>query len=210
MSGNDLTNVAWLLAAIVISILVTVLALHASRPLARAIGQRVSSSAITASQVRLLARLLMCGLALVTTQAILRRPVALVVGGDRTSVPVEAGIAAGTLAAVLLLLVLVYQTARPLVQALTLQAIDAAVPTVGTPPETEPTRTSVSVIRTPIPSPTDAVTVVAPLVLPRRDPDATVARRRDSEPTLVPRRPEGDATIVTPGTDDLTQRVHGA
>src|SRR5215471_14547212 len=183
MSGNDLTHLAWLLAAIVISILVIALALRLSRPLANAIGQRVSASAITPSQARLLARLVLCGIALVTTQAILRRPVALVLGGDRSQAPIEAGIAAGALAAVLLLLVLVYQTARPMVQALTLQVIDAAVPTVGSAPETEPTRTSVSVVRTPTPQPTEALTVVAPLVLPARDADATIPRSRDSDPT---------------------------
>jgi hypothetical protein len=189
MSGSDLTTLAWLLAAIVISILVIALALQLSRPLANAIGQRVSASSITPSQTRLLARLLLCGLALVTTQAILRRPVALVLGGDRSSPPIEAGIAAGALAAVLLLLVLLYQTARPMVQALTLQVIDAAVPTVGAAPEKEPTRTSVSVVRSAIPSPTDAVTVVAPLVIPRRD---------------------NEATIVSSSADDLTLRVRGA
>jgi len=210
MSGNDLTHLAWLLAAIVISILVIALALRLSRPLANAIGQRVSASAITPSQARLLARLVLCGIALVTTQAILRRPVALVLGGDRSQAPIEAGIAAGALAAVLLLLVLVYQTARPMVQALTLQVIDAAVPTVGSAPETEPTRTSVSVVRTPIPPPTEALTVVAPLVLPARDADATVPRSRDGDPTIVARQPKDEATIVRPGADDLTLRVRGA
>jgi hypothetical protein len=186
------------------------LALRLSRPLANAIGQRVSASAITPSQTRLLARLLMCGVALLTIQAILRRPVALVLGGDRSSTPIEAGIAAGALAAVLLLLVLLYQTARPMVQALTLQVIDAAVPTVGTAPEAEPTRTSVSAIRGPIPSPTDAVTVVAPLALPTRDADATVPRFRDSERTLIARRPDSQATINSPSNDDRTLRMRGA
>jgi hypothetical protein len=220
MSGNDLTNLAWLLAAIAISTLVTALAMRASRPLAHAIGTRVSPSAVTPSQTRLLARLLMCGVALVATQAILRRPVALVLGGDRSWVPIDAGIAAGALAAVLLLLVLVYQTARPLVQALTLQAIDAAVPTVGAVPDKEPTRTSVSVVREPTPAPTDAVTVVAPLVLPPREADATVARprtdaavarpRADGQTTLRAGRPDDEPTIVAQAPDDLTLRVRRA
>jgi hypothetical protein len=206
MSGNDLTHVAWLLAAIVGSILVIALALYLSRPLADAIDRRASSSAITASQTRLLARLLMCGVALVVTQAILRRPVALIVGGDQSLLPVEAGIAAGALAALLLLLVLVYETARPMVQELTLKVIDAAVPTLGTSAQAEPTRTAASAT----PRLSDAVTVLAPLVLPTRDAISTVTRRRDGDATPAARRADGEATTLPPGQHDVTRQVRGA
>jgi hypothetical protein len=203
---GDVSTLVWLVLAVVLSVLVIVLTLQLSSPLAGELGRGLGSSSITPSQTRLLARLLLFGLALVTTQAILRRPIALILGGDASAVSIESGIAAAVLAVVLVTLVWVYQTARPMVQVATLRAIDAAVPTTGAALAAEPTRTSVSVVSSePIPAPTDAVTVVAPLFLT----DATIVTHREAEATVVATRPEPEATIVArPEPDDPTLPVH--
>jgi hypothetical protein len=194
--------------------------LRSSRPLARVIGRSFDASSITPSQTLLLARLVVVGLALILSQAILRWPVALVLGGDRTSLPIDAGIAAAALACVLVLLVWAYQTARPMVQAVTLRAIDAAIPTTGQALFAEPTRTS-SVVGGSLSSGSESATIVAPLFArPSTDaptvlaglaadsrleetvavsrPDATVVARRLEE-TVAVSRP--DATVVASRPD---------
>jgi hypothetical protein len=217
---SDLATFVWLLSALVLSVLLIALTSRLSRPLAAELGRGLGSS-ITPSQTLLLARLLMIGLALVATQAMLRHPVALILGGDSSAVSIESGIAAAALAVLLVLLVWVYQTARPMVQTVTLRAIDAAIPTTGTALVAEPTRTSASVVSSsPVPAPTDAVTVVAPLfarstieattVIASRDADATVDTRRDADATVVAKRTDDQATIVASPADDPTLRVPGA
>lgn len=215
---SDVATLVWLLAAVLLSILVIVLTLQLSGPLAGALGRGLGSSSITPSQTRQLARLLLFGLALVITQAILRHPVALLLGGDASAVSVESAIAAAALAVVLVTLVWVYQTARPMVQAATLRAIDVAVPTTGAALVAEPTRTSVSVVSSgPTPAPTDAVTVVAPLFVTSRGAvagqtdEATVVAAPNSETTVIAHRDtDADATIVAHEPDDPTLPVHGA
>jgi hypothetical protein len=229
---GGVTTLVWLVAAAILSVLAIVLTLQLSAPIASGLGRALGASSITPSQTRLLARLSTFGLALVITQAILRRPVALIIGGDASAVSIESGIAAAALSGVLVTLVWVYQTARPMVQAATLRAIDAAVPTTGQALMAEPTRTSVSVVSGgPVPAPTDAVTVVAPLfvvprgtgtptlvagqaddatVLANQNTDATVVTHRDAEATVVAKRPENDSTILAEGPDDPTLSVHGA
>ena len=225
---GDLMTPVWLVVAILLSILVIALTLQLSSPLAAELGRGIGSPRIMTSQTALLARLMVFGLALVTTQAIVRRPIALIVGGDHSATSIESGIAAAALAAVLVTLVWVYQTARPMVQVVTLRAIDAAIPTTGTPLLAEPTRTSVSVVSSgPIPSATDAVTVVAPLfvtaaaevptLVSGRVTDATeVAGHGNSDVTVPgkrPRRFEDEATVVRgepDNSDDPTRRVLGA
>jgi hypothetical protein len=195
---SDALNLVWLAAAVVAAILVMVLALRLSRTLAELIGQGhgLKAASITPSQTLLLARLAMVGLALVAAQALLRWPLALVLGRDGAALQVDAGIAAVALAGVLTLLVWVYQTARPMLHAVTLRAIDAAIPTTGEALVVEPTRTSASMVRDPIPSSTDAVTVVAPLfaqplageagatLVAGRASDATVRAEPDADPTV--------------------------
>ena len=155
-------------------------------------------------------------------------PVALLLGGgDRSATPIEAGIAAAALAAVLALLVWMYQTARPMVQAATLRAIDAAIPTTGTALVAEPTRTSMSVVSGPVPSATDAMTVVAPLFpslqangahsgvaisddateIAAQDGEATVLSGNDADATQVSRQARDQPTVVTTRPDDQTLRV---
>ncbi len=221
---SDALNLVWLLAAILVSVLVIVVALRLSRPLAERMGRSLQASSITASQTLLLSRLVMIGLALIISQAMLRWPIALVLGGDRSWVPIDAGIAAVALACVLVLLVWMYQTARPMVQAVTLRAIDAAIPTTGEALVAEPTRTSASVVSEPRPSRggvgTDAVTVVAPLFARPPSDDATVvaghaadatvvAERMTENPdaTVVASRAEEQPTIVASPIDDKTLRV---
>jgi hypothetical protein len=209
---SDAMNLVWLAAAILVSVLVIVMALRLSRPLAALIGQSLAASSITPSQTLLLARLVMIGLALIASQAILRWPIALVLGGDRSALPIDAGIAAAALACVLVLLVWSYQTARPMVQAVTLRAIDAAIPTTGEALVAEPTRTSAPVVSPP-PSAGDAVTVVAPLfarpsvdaptLVAGHASDATVVARRADERTVDTRR-ASDATVDTRRASDPT------
>src|SRR5579871_1760289 len=144
---SDALNLAWLVASILVSLAIIVLAVRLSRPLAELFGQSLKSTSITPSQTLLLARLLLIGLALIVAQALLRWPLALLLGRDGSALQVDAGIAAAALAGVLALLVWMYQTARPMLQAVTLRAIDAAIPTTGEALVAEPTRTGSSIAK---------------------------------------------------------------
>jgi hypothetical protein len=191
----------WLAAAVLLAVCLLALLPRLSRPLATAITRQTSS--VTPSQNRLVAQLIVLGVLLVVVQAILRRPVALLVsGGERTSASLEAAIAATALTLVLALLVWLYQTARPVVQSVTLRAIDAAIPTVEAAPVSEPTRT-VSVIA----SQPDAEPTVRPpstdaeptLRAPSTADEATLrAPTLTDGPTLVTRArpPDADATVA--------------
>jgi hypothetical protein len=216
---SDALNLAWLVAAIVASVLVVAVALRLSRPLAELIGEGLGATSITPSQTLQLARLVTIGLALIVAQVLLRWPLAQVLGRDGAALQVDAGIAAAALACVLVVLVWVYQTARPMVQAVTLRTIDAAIPTTGQPPLAEPTRTSASTLREPIPAATDAVTVVAPLfappvtgeatVLSGHASDVTVRARDDADATALSTR-DADATIRAGSDSEATLRVRDA
>src|SRR5579864_1259549 len=146
------TTVVWLVAALAVSLV----ALLAVRPFSAALALNVPG--VLPSDARLLARLVAFVLALIIAQASLRRPLALLVGGAAIN-PVEAAIAAIALAVVLALLVWAYQTAQPLVKSLTLQALDAAIPTVEASPVAEPTHTVSVVGAGSVPSATEAATV---------------------------------------------------
>ncbi len=201
---------AWLVAAILVALIVLVELPRLAPPLSKALlgqattlGSAVGPS-VTPSQTLLLARLALWGLALVITQAIVRRPVALLLGGQRDAPPVEAGVAAVALVLVLALLIWLYQTGRPVVQSMTLRAIDAAIPTVSPAVLSEPTRTIL-----PITSPPgiggEATTVVG------RVEERTVAspgRGGSDEKTMVSAREAGgDATVVTPSVVDADATV---
>jgi hypothetical protein len=203
---SDALNLVWLVAAILASVLVIVVAFRLSRPLAGLLRQALKTSSVTASQTLLFARLLMLGIALLLSQAMLRWPLALVLASDRSQPQIDSEVAAAALAAVLVLLVWMYETARPMVQAATLQAIDAAVPTTGEVLVAEPTRTAS------VQSPTSALTVVAPLFA--RPPvgdatevagqgvEATVVAQRPVEPTVLTRRPRDQDTVIASPQDD--------
>ncbi|MBV9583104.1 MAG: hypothetical protein JO057_31340 [Chloroflexi bacterium] len=201
-------TLVWLVVAVVDSCAVIALLFQLSRPLASALGQSLGSASV--SQTALLARLLMFGLALVTTQAILRHPIAVILGADGSSVSIESGIAAAALAAVLVTLVWVYQTARPMVQTVTLRAIDAAIPTTAAALTAEPTRTSISVMSSgPIPSATDAATLIAPLsVQPAAEVPTLVAGQVADATQMTGRPPDAEATLLAPRDDQATLVAH--
>jgi len=67
----------------------------------------------------------------VLIQAVLRRPVVLVVGTLTDPSTVDAAFAAGTLVLLILLLIWLHRSTRPLVEAATWQALDALVATSG-------------------------------------------------------------------------------
>jgi len=162
---------AWLVVAIALAVCVLVLVPRLSRPVAFALqAQLSSSSAVTPSQTRLVAQLLVVGIALLVVQAMLRRPLSLVLGGQLGATTYEASIAATGLTLVLAIAVWLYQTARPVVQAATLRAIDAAIPTVEAAPLAEPTRTLSS----------SAPTLAAPLAA-----GVTLTAVAPAEPTLL-------------------------
>jgi hypothetical protein len=206
---SEAMRIVWLVAAILVSTVVIVAAFRLSRPLADLLGRGLKASSITASQTLLLARLLLLGLAVIISQALLRGPIALVFGGgDRSAAPIESGIAAAALGGVLVLLVWAYQTARPMVQAMTLRAIDAAIPTTGQAVAAEPTRTSASVISGPVPSATDAVTIVAPLFARPPATDPTIVAGRAADATVVAGR-TSDATVVAGHASEATPVATG-
>jgi hypothetical protein len=195
----------WLAIAMLISIYLLAIVLpRLSRPLALELGSRVTTTAagptVTPSQTLLVAQLVVLGALLVIVQAILRRPLALLVGGgERGSGSIEAAIAATVLALVLALLVWLYEAARPLMQSVTLRAIDAAIPTVELAPEHEPTRT-VSVI-----SPVSEAAGATQRVSPGVDEPTLRAPSSADERTLQA-RPTADAetpTLVTGGREGV-------
>jgi hypothetical protein len=167
----------WLALSTATSVYLLVLMPRFSQLLADQLGRRLQATqAIPPSQIRLLARLFLFAVVIDLIQSILRRPVALLLGGERSSAPVEAAVAAVALALLLALLVWIYQTARPIVQSMTLRAIDAAIPTVGTQ----------SVMDVTLPAPTDDRATLRDT--PHAD-DATVRSPDLSDETVRTPRP---------------------
>lgn len=197
--------VVWLVAAVVVAICLLLLIPRLSRPVALGMqAQLASSSGVTPSQTRLAAQLLVVGITLLLVQAILRRPLSLVLGGQIGATTYEASVAATGLTLVLAIAVWLYETARPVVQAATLRAIDAAIPTVEAAPLAEPTRTlspADATLRTP------AATFEPTLRAPSAAGDATIRRGAIEQPTL--RSPAAEeATIPAASADpDATVRV---
>jgi hypothetical protein len=197
------STAVWLALAVLISVCLLVVALPGlSRPLAIWLGSRVASKAVgptvTPSQILLVAQLVVLGVLLVIVQAILRRPLALLLGGgERGSGSYEAAIAATVLALILALLVWLYQSARPLMQSVTLRAIDAAIPTVAPAPDHEPTRTVTPVVSTLPATAADEPTLRAPSSAEDRTLPAQPASEADT-PTLITGgrdRVDPDATV---------------
>jgi hypothetical protein len=222
----------WLVVAILIAVCVLALMPALTRPVAASLSSLtelvVSPTApgrtITPGQIRMLARLLVFIAEVLIAQAVLRKPLAAVLGGDRQSAPVEAAVAAGALTILLGLLTWTYQTARPMVQAAALRALDAAIPTVGSVVRVEsPTTTSPAAVpptaRPPVAARAaanggDATTVTGAATLAAGGGatlaaggdatlaagDATIASpHRASVPAMSP--PDGDETVVTPQPD---------
>jgi hypothetical protein len=211
------STAVWLAIAILLSVCLLAFAFpRLSRALAVELGSRVSTTpagpTVTPSQIRLVAQLVVLGALLVIVQAILRRPLALLLGGgERGSGTFEAAIAASVLALVLALLVWLYQSARPLVQSVTLRAIDAAIPTVAPAAQYEPTRTVTPILSTQPATPPDEPTLRAASATDQatlrtapaaEEPTLQTAASADA-PTL-PSRPTSEAdtpTLITGARD---------
>jgi len=163
-----------------------------------------SSATYKSAELLVVARLLVLAGELLIVQAVLRRPIAIVLGGNRQVANVEAGIAAGALFLILPLLVWMYQTTRPMVQAATLRALDAAIPTIGTAVLTEPaTRgshvvTPPSAVRGPTAAAQEATTIS------QRGDDQTAVSARAAARRKGPTRIADDATEVASHGDDKT------
>ncbi len=212
------SGLVWLGTALAITILLLALLPSLSQLLAAGLARLSaalaspdvpSSATFKTAELLVVARLLVLAAELLIVQAVLRRPIALVLGGDRQVATVEAGIAAGALFLIFPLLVWTYQTTRPMVQAATLRALDAAIPTIGTAVLAEPvTRGSHIVappsVRQPTPLADDATAISSP-----RD-DRTVVAPRDGDKTVVSApRGEEDQTFVSPPRSD-DSRARGA
>jgi hypothetical protein len=139
-------------------------------------AQASSFPTVTPSQTLLLSRLALFTIALLATQAIVRRPIALLLASDRSVSAADAALAAGALSLSLALLVGLYQTGRTIMQTLTLRVIDAAVPTVSSTPSTDTLR-AVSAVASP---PESANTLTAVAI--RYEP--TLAAAPTADPTL--------------------------
>jgi len=187
--------VVWLGLAVVLSVCAIVLLSWQAEPQAASLGRRLArlgaarGPSITPSQTLLLWRLVVAGIELLLAQAVLRRPLALVLGGERSASLFEAGVAAGSLALLLVGLVWVYQTARPMVYAAVLRIVDVAVPTAGSAPP--------AVAVTHEPSRSGGGGVV------RRDADPTVRASRPDDATVASPRPD-DATVASPHSSEET------
>jgi hypothetical protein len=208
LSAEAWSRPAWLVIAVLTAVCLLGLLPRLSRPLATTLGRQVpSASTVTPSQVRLSVQLVVLGVLLVIVQAILRRPLALLIGGaEFSAASLEAVVAATALTLVLALLVWLYQSARPLVQAVTARAIDSAFPTVAAAPQAEPTRTlsvaSDPTLRTPSPAagPT-------PGASPSVEEPTLRAPSPATEPTLPADAQSGEPTLrVTPGADEPRPR----
>lgn len=175
----------WLIGEVLLSVAILALFPALSRGLAEAIGVLTrGASPVTASQTRLIARLLVVAAMLIAVQAMLRRPLALTLNSDgRAALTVESAVAALALTLVLALGVWLFETARPVVQALTLRTIDAAVPTIGAAPLVEPTRGWTAL--------EGEATVLA--ASRPSDADATMAYATDAEATVAD---DADTTII--------------
>jgi hypothetical protein len=197
----------WLLSAGLLSVALLALLPRLSSPLAKKIDAFARSA--TPSQTRLAAQLTVLSAILVTVQAILRRPLAFLVGGQSGSIAYEAAIAATALTLVLALLVWLYQTARPLLQTVTLQAIDTAFPTVAPAATSEPTRTVAPIAPPTMRAPT--VTYDEPTVAAAHretDPVATLLAGTDTEATRsANREADPEATLLRGGDPDATIRA---
>jgi hypothetical protein len=216
------SGLVWLAVALAITVSLVALMPNLARVLAAGLARlsaalaspdAPSSATFKTPELLVVARLLVLAGELLVIQAILRRPIAIALGGERQVATVEAGIAAGALFLILPLLMWTYQTTRPMVQAATLRALDAAIPTIGTAELTEPATRGSHVVtplteRRPTPVADDATAVSARAAARRRGPtrvadDATAVSPRDDDKAAAT-EVVGDATVVSPPGGDKT------
>ncbi len=205
-------GLVWLGVALAITLVLLALVPSLSRVLAAGLARlsaalaspdAPSSATFKSAELLVVARLLVVAAELLIVQAVLRRPISIVLGGELQGATVEAGIAAGALFLILPLLVWTYQTTRPMVQAATLRALDAAIPTVGTAVLAEPATRGSRVVTTPTVRRSTPVADDATAVAPRGD-DQTAVSARAAARGKAPTRAAADATEVSPRNDDKT------
>jgi hypothetical protein len=192
LSASAWARPGWLLAAALISVALLTLVPRLAKPLGKHVERQAPGA--TPSQSRLVAQLLVLAIILVLVQAILRRPLALVLAQQQPSTTYEEAIAATGLTVILALLVWLYQSGRPLLQSITLRVIDAAIPTVEAAPVAEPTRTTISSI------------VTAPTLRAPSDADEPTIRASDAERTVITRRKAMDPDATLAADPDATLR----
>ncbi len=217
-------GLVWLGVALLITVLLLALVPSLARLLALGLARlsaalaspdAPSSATFRSAELLVVARLLVLAGELLIVQAVLRRPIAIVLGGDRQVANVEASIAGGALFLILPLLVWTYQTTRPMVQAATLRALDAAIPTIGSAALTEPATRGSHIVAPPsaVRGPTAAAQEATTISQPGDDKTAVSARAaaRSRGPTQVasdaPAATEvvgDDRTVVSPRDSDKT------
>jgi hypothetical protein len=196
--GVSLATIAWstplwLVTGVMLATTILVVLPRLAPGLSTALFQQTTAArasvgpSVTPSQTLLLSRLVLLSIGVVITQAIVRRPVALLLTAERSASPGEAAVAAVAVAVLLALLVWLYQTGRPIMQSLTLRAIDAAVPTMSAAPLAQPIRTLSPV--TPLSEDALALRGTGP-------PEATVLAGGLKE-----------LTIASPQPDELTRQA---
>ena len=130
--------IVWLVGALVISVWLVVsgpaLAAGTTHLLERLVapdGASAERRSVTRAGAGVAAGWIVAVVEVVLIQAVLRRPVVLVVGTLTDPSTVDAAFAAGTLILLILLLIWLHRSTRPLVEAATWQALDALVATSG-------------------------------------------------------------------------------
>jgi len=134
----SLTAVAWLVGGLAVSVWLLAMVPGLARGLSGLLGRlelQTDGVATQRSAMRVGAEVVsrwIVGVAeVVVIQAILRRPVVGVLGTLVDPSTVDAAFAAGTLVLLLIVLIWLHRSARPLVEAATWQALDALVATSG-------------------------------------------------------------------------------
>lgn len=125
---------AWLVAGIGLSIWLLALAPSLASAIAHELARLETREAVVKGQraaIGAVARLIVAVLDVAIIQGILRRPVVWVLGVAATPSTIDATFAASTLTLLILILIWLHQSARPLVESVAWQALDAIVPTTG-------------------------------------------------------------------------------
>lgn len=196
---TQLTSAIWLLAGVAVS--VWLLAMVPS--LASALGQRFAGSdggvgaspRATPAGAEVAARWLVAVGEVIVIHAILRRPVAEIFGTTATRATVDAAFAAGTLVLLLIILIWLHHTARPLIEAATWQVLDTFVPTSGS----ERARSLAAAADTALataPAQTAGAATIAAGATRRVVTDAPTVARVEVDEATVAR--EAGATIAAP------------
>lgn len=136
--GPSVAAVAWLAGGLLVSAWLLVMGPGLVAGLAHLLDQLIASDGSTVARqtaVRagtgVAARWIVAVVEVVLIQAVLRRPVVAVAGTLADPSTVDAVFAAGTLILLIVILIWLHRSARPLVEAATWQALDALIATSG-------------------------------------------------------------------------------